>query len=143
MESRSEASPPLVTQNLLLHRRLAAARKHEEIAGRIDLARDLVERDAVEEAIDDAVWVVALNEPVQRRDIANHISNRNTPAHRVHARDPQRRRRGGDGIIASDQHRRASIERAGDFAASLFPGLFELRHGSLVQGTASYTQYDW
>src|SRR6185437_7150504 len=72
-EAVRESLPARVAIDLGIGNAARAARHNEQVSGRIDWLRDLVERYAEREAVGDAVRIVARHERLDRFDLANEI----------------------------------------------------------------------
>ncbi len=129
-EAGDEPAPPVVGEQLLVVHRPDAGRHDEQLARVGHAVRDLRERDAVQEAVDDTVRVVVLDERLDRRRFAEQVADRDAAMHGLHARDAQRGLGGGHRVRADDDDRVEGVERGAD-APSLFAPIHRARraHG--------------
>ena len=109
-------------------------------SGVVGGARDLVQRDAVQEAVGDPVRVVAGDERLQRRDLADEVRDRDAAPLRLRAAGAERDPRRGLRVAADDEHRVHAVERAGDAAPLVLPGALERGVHWCGHGAPSYTQ---
>ena len=120
-ESGDETPPSRVREQLVVVERAGAGGHDEQLAGVGHLLRDARQGDAEEEAVDEAVRIVAGDERLKRRCFAEQIADRDTPMHRLHAGDAERGLGRRDRIDADDDHRMERIERDADAPPLLGP----------------------
>ena len=118
-----QLDPAVAAQQRLVIDGNCAAREDDEIASGIHRVRDLVQRDAVEEAVDEAVRRIHRHEIFERRELAHGVGNRHAPTARLHARDAERDLGRGRRTLADYDRAGARVERG------CVPIAFRLPHG--------------
>ena len=88
---RRQPMPARIGKNLFVVRRLRPARHHEQLARAGNFVGDTAEGYAVQEAVDEAVRVVGLDELLNRRGFGEQIADRHAPVGGLRARDARSR----------------------------------------------------
>ncbi len=108
-EAAREPPPPIAPEYEVCRDGLAPARQNEELLRVVDGTRDLVERDAVGQAVGDTRRV-AVAQRSERGGVANEIRHRHAPARRLRSRDAERDPRGGLAVAPRHEDRTRVVQ---------------------------------